>query len=75
MIKVYILPYEDRHFWVGKSLLTEECVKVLLSLVQNLLDIFAWSSYQVPRVDPKFIVHKLNVDPLYPQEAKVEAVD
>ncbi|XP_075669925.1 uncharacterized protein LOC142639661 [Castanea sativa] len=38
---------------------------MLLFLVQN-VDIFAWSSYKVSRVDPEFIVHKLNVDPLYP---------
>ena len=27
---------------------------------------FALSPYEVPRVDPEFIVHKLNVEPLYP---------
>ena len=27
---------------------------------------FAWSPYEVPGVDPEFIAHKLNVDPLYP---------
>ena len=32
--------------------------------MQN-VDVFAWSSYEVLRVDPEFIVHKLNVDPLY----------
>ena len=30
------------------------------------MDVFAWSLYEVPGVDPEFIVHKLNVDPLYP---------
>ena len=30
------------------------------------LDIFAWSPYEVPKVDPKFITHKLNVDPSFP---------
>ena len=34
-------------------------------LVQN-VDVFAWSSYEVLRMDPEFIVHKLNVDPLFP---------
>ena len=29
---------------------------------------FAWSLYEVPRVDPEFIVHKLNVDPLHPSK-------
>ena len=48
-------------------------MKVLLSLVQN-LDIFAWSPYEVPDIDLEFIVHKLNVNPLFspppPQRSK-----
>ena len=40
-------------------------VKMLLLLVPN-VDVFAWIPYEVPRVDPKFIVYKLNVDPLFP---------
>ena len=39
-------------------------VELLLFLVQN-VDVFAWSPYEVPRVNPEFIVHKLNVDPLF----------
>jgi len=27
--------------------------------------VFAWSPYKVPRVDPEFITHKLNVDSLF----------
>ena len=27
---------------------------------------FIWSLYEIPGVNPRFIVHKLNVDPLYP---------
>ena len=30
------------------------------------MDVFAWSPYEVPGVDLEFIVHKLNVDPLFP---------
>ena len=59
------MPYEDRYFRVGKSHPTEDHVKILLSLVQN-LDIFVWSSYKVPGVDPEFITHRLNIDPLFP---------
>ena len=40
-------------------------MKLLLSLVQN-LDVFTWGPYEVPKVNPEFIVHRLNVDPLYP---------
>ena len=37
------------------------------------MDVFAWSPYEVPGVDPEFIVHKLNVDPSFPPEkAKTE---
>ena len=57
------LPYTDRYFRIGKSLQVEDQVKVLLSLIQN-LDVFAWNLYEVPRVDPTFITHRLNLDPL-----------
>ena len=40
-------------------------VEILLFLLQN-VDVFAWSPYEVPGVDPKFIVHKLKVDPSFP---------
>ena len=33
--------------------------------MQN-VDVFAWNPYEVPDVDPEFIVHKLNVDPSFP---------
>ena len=39
-------------------------IKMLLFLIQN-VDVFAWSPYEVPGVDPEFIVHKLNVDPSF----------
>ena len=38
---------------------------MLLFLIQN-MDVFAWTPYEVPRVDPEFIVHKLNMDPSFP---------
>ena len=57
------LPYTDRYFRIGESLQVEDQVKVLLSLIQN-LDVFAWNLYEVPRVDPTFITHRLNLDPL-----------
>ena len=36
-------------------------IKILLFLIQN-VDVFVWSPYKVPGVDPEFVVHKLNVD-------------
>ena len=64
-----IFPDVDRYFQVGASLKDEDNVGMLLFLIQN-VDIFAWSPYEVPRVDPKFIVHRLNVDPLFPPKRR-----
>ncbi|XP_075655153.1 uncharacterized protein LOC142625361 [Castanea sativa] len=44
---------------------TAKGITLLLFLIQN-VDVFAWNPYEVPSVDPEFIVHKLNVDPLCP---------
>ena len=41
----------------------------MLLLVKN-VDVFAWSPYEVPGVDPEFIVHRLNVDPSFPPKKK-----
>ena len=60
-----ILPDDDRSFLIRASVMDEERVEMLLFLVQK-VDVFAWSLYEVPGVDPEFIVHKLNVDLLYP---------
>ncbi|XP_075670344.1 uncharacterized protein LOC142640136 [Castanea sativa] len=47
----------------GAGLNNGDRVELLLFLIRN-VDVFAWSPYEVPGVDPEFIVHKLNVDPL-----------
>ena len=43
----------------------QDKVEMLLFLMQS-VDVFAWSPYEVPGVDPEFIVHKHNVDPSFP---------
>ena len=43
----------------------QDKVEILLFILQN-VDVFAWSPYEVPGVDPEFIVHKLNVDSSFP---------
>ena len=40
-------------------------IEMLLFLISN-VDMFVWSPYEVPVVDPEFIVYKLNVDPSFP---------
>ena len=64
MMKIKILPNIDRYFQIGTSIKSQDRVEMLLFLVQN-MDVFAWSLYEVPGVDPEFIVHKLNVDPSF----------
>ena len=64
-MKVRILPDTDRYFQIGTSMNDRERVEMLLFLLQN-VDVFAWNPYEVPGVDPEFIVHKLNVDPSFP---------
>ena len=34
----------------------------LVKFLEDNLDVFAWSTYDVPRIDPKFICHQLNVN-------------
>ena len=35
----------------------------LVRFLEANLDVFAWSTYDVPRIDPGFICHQLNVNP------------
>ena len=65
LVKVRILPDGDRSFKIGASMKDKDRVEMLLFLIQN-VDVFAWSLYEVLGVDLVFIVHKLNVDPLFP---------
>ena len=65
LVKVRTLPNDDRSFQIRASMKDEDKVGMLLFLAQN-VNVFAWSPYEVLRVDPEFIVHRLNVDPLFP---------
>ena len=65
LVKVRILPNDDRSFQIRASMKDEDKVRMLLFLAQN-VNVFAWSPYEVLGVDPEFIVHRLNVDPLFP---------
>ena len=65
LVRVRILLDVDRYFQVGASMEDKDRVEMLLFLIQN-VDVFSWSLYKVLRMDPKFTVYKLNVDPLCP---------
>ena len=47
---------------VGAQLPPPEKEKLIEFLRKN-VDVFAWSAYEAPRVDPSFICHHLNVNP------------
>lgn len=51
-----------RYFQVGIQLPVED-KKKLVDLFKDNLDVFSWSAYEAPEVDPEFIFHLLNVNP------------
>ena len=54
----------DRFFMVGASLNEVDRQHLITFLLGN-LDIFAWSRYEMPGIDPSVSQHHLNVDPKY----------
>ena len=46
-------------------MLNKDMVEMLLLLVKN-VDVFAWSPYEVSRVDSESIVNRFNMDPSFP---------
>ena len=65
LVRVNILPDDDQIFQVGASMKDEDRVEILMFIMQN-VDVFSWSPYEVPGVDPEFIIHRVNVDLLFP---------
>ena len=37
----------------------------LVDLLRRNVDVFAWDAYEAPSLDPKFICHHLNVNPIH----------
>ena len=72
LVKVRILPNDDRSFQIRARMKDEDKVGMLLFLAQN-VNVFSWSPYEVPGVDHKFIVHQLNVDPLSPPPSPIRS--
>uniref|UniRef100_A0A2N9HKC3 RNase H type-1 domain-containing protein n=1 Tax=Fagus sylvatica TaxID=28930 RepID=A0A2N9HKC3_FAGSY len=54
---------QERYFLLGASL-SQELRDGLTALLMEYSDVFAWSPYEAPGVDPAFACHSLNVDPL-----------
>ena len=60
--KVIIGDDLERFFQVGARLPLQE-KEELVELLRRNVNVFAWDAYEAPSLDPKFICHRLNVDP------------
>ncbi|XP_065638219.1 uncharacterized protein LOC136071167 [Quercus suber] len=52
-----------RYFQIGSQIPQPEKEELINFLKRN-IDVFAWSAYEAPGVDPEFICHHLKVNPL-----------
>ena len=60
MEQVVIEGDRERYFQVGTQLPVED-KKQLVEFLKRNLDIFTWSAYEAPGINPEFIYHHLNV--------------
>ena len=63
IVKITIGDDSEKFFQVGSQLLQQKREELIEFLKQN-IDVFAWNTYEAPGVDPEFICHHLNVNPL-----------
>ena len=55
-------PSSDRFFLTDSNLTEQERIELIEFLTVN-IEGFAWTSYEMPGIDPSFIKHELNVIP------------
>ena len=72
----------EKFFQVGAKLPLQEKEQLVEFLKEN-VDVFTWSAYEAPGIDPSFISHQLNVNPSitpkrqpprHPSKEHVEAI-
>ena len=63
LVKIIIGDDPKKFFQVGSQLPQQEREELIGFLKQN-IDVFVWNTYEAPGVDPEFICHHLNVNPL-----------
>ena len=63
LVKVVIGDDPEIFFQIGSQMPNQEREELIEFLKQN-INVFAWNAYKVPKVDPKFICHHLNVNSL-----------
>ena len=63
LVRITVGDDPERFFQIGSQLPQQEKEKLVEFLKQN-IDVFAWNAYEALGVDPEFICHHLNVNPL-----------
>ena len=63
LVKITIEDDPEKFFQVVSQLPHQEREELVEFLKRN-IDVFAWNTYKAPGVDPDFICHHLNVNPL-----------
>ena len=63
LVKVTIGDNPEKFFQIGSQLPQQEKEELIEFLKQN-IDVFAWNTYKASGVNPEFICHHLNVNPL-----------
>ena len=63
LLKITIGDDPEKFFQVGSQLPQQEREELVKFLKRN-IEVFAWNTYEAPGVDPNFICHHLNVNPL-----------
>ena len=70
LVKITIGDDPEKFFQIGSQLPQQEGEELIEFLKQN-IDVFAWNTYEAPGVDPEFICHHLNVNPLIDPKKKL----
>ena len=63
LVKITIGDDLEKFFQIRSQIPQQEREELIEFLKQN-IDVFAWNTYEAPGVDPEFICHHLNVNPL-----------
>ena len=69
LVKITIGDDPEKFFQIRSQLPQQEREKLIEFLKQNIND-FAWNTYEALGVDPEFICHHLNVNPLVTPKKK-----
>ena len=61
LVKITIGDDLEKFFQFGSQLPQQEREELIEFFKQN-INVFAWNTYEAPKVDPEFIFHHLNVN-------------